>query len=56
MLRLYLAVRLAQRLLQVLQICFFPILGELLKTNIGERMMEHHLENLEWHGSNVRSC
>src|SRR5207253_10178851 len=49
---------LPQCLLQVLQISLLPIFCELLQANISQGMMEHHLENFEWHGANLgaREC
>ena len=53
MLRLYHDARLAQCLLQILQVRLLPVPRELLKAHIGQRMMKRHLENLEWHRSNM---
>src|SRR5215472_6653334 len=34
---------------------FAPILEELLQTLVGQRMVEKLIQNLEWHGSDMRS-
>lgn len=44
---------LLQRFLQILQIRLLPVLAELLQADIGQWMVEHHFEDLEWHCSNM---
>jgi|GEM_PF-2852579 len=48
-------VLLSQRLLQILQVRLLPIFGELLKSNVRKRVVEHHLQHLERHGADMRS-
>src|SRR5579884_2699829 len=53
--RLSTVVPLPQRLLQILQIRLLPIFGELLKPDVSQRMVEHHLQHFEGHRSDMRS-
>src|SRR6185312_14983860 len=42
-------------LLQILQVRLLPVFRELLEADIRQRMMEHHLQHFERHGSDVSS-